>query len=473
MEKPSRRQFLKTAAISSLGSGLSLNGLQAQTGSRAPARYLFVIAANGGGDITESLLPIVSGGALSFPVAELRSIANSPFVVPVLPEAAFTLMQARFANNYQMATFLTKHKTDTVVMTQTNSSVNHNVAAARALTGDDINRGQTLMEAASLKYGQGLALPNCSMANGHYLLHGSDGGLPNFARSETVIDPLTFGFSTHAIKGVNRAPSQESINFARGLRADLEKSSPIFQKLKNHETLAHYLENRQTLINSIEKGDYLDKLNLSQSSGADYQKILAAFPGITSDPLQAQAALAFLLAKNNLSCALTISPGGQFLQLNGAGTNVATGFDLSHTNHRETQYVMWNRIMRTADALIDLLKSQDVDNDPAQGKMWDRSLIFIATEFGRTRFQPARGGASGHNLNNGSILISPLLKGNTIYGGVNGATGATFGFDRVTGAPRPNDPAATMNEKDVYSVICQALGISFEGRRDIPAMVKA
>ena len=78
-----------------------------------------------------------------------------------------------------------------------------------------------------------------------------------------------------------------------------------------------------------------------------------------------------------------------------------------------TQSIMWGRTASAVDQLISLLKEHDYLGDPALGKMWDRSLIYIATEFGRTKTRPAGSPSwgTGHDLNNGSVLISPLDQG--------------------------------------------------------------
>ena len=127
---------------------------------------------------------------------------------------------------------------------------------------------------------------------------------------------------------------------------------------------------------------------------------------------------------------------------------------------------MWSYMLKSIDGLIDLLKATDIDGDPAKGKRWDKSLIYIATEFGRDKIAT---GGSGHHLNNGSVIISPMVNGNKQYGGVNPDTGLTFGFDANTGAPDAN---LQLHEKDIYSAVAHALGIDFDGRKDKPIMVK-
>lgn len=43
---------------------------------------------------------------------------------------------------------------------------------------------------------------------------------------------------------------------------------------------------------------------------------------------------------------------------------------------------------------------------------------------------------SDHHFNNGSVLLSPLLRGNRVFGGVVPATLLTYGFDGRTGEAR-------------------------------------
>jgi len=120
---------------------------------------------------------------------------------------------------------------------------------------------------------------------------------------------------------------------------------------------------------------------------------------------------------------------------------------------------MWDRVFSLADRLITLLRDEPFDADTS---FWDRTLLYIATDFGRTRQRPSGAVAfsSGHDLNNGVILLSPMLRGNTVLGGVDPANAMTYGFDPRTGAP---DPGRHMSERDVYAGILQTLGVPAEG----------
>jgi uncharacterized protein (DUF1501 family) len=132
---------------------------------------------------------------------------------------------------------------------------------------------------------------------------------------------------------------------------------------------------------------------------------------------------------------------------------------------------MWRRMMQVVDGLVTLLKEEDYLGDAGLGPMWDRSLVYLATDFGRTKERPS-GSLSfgtGHDLSNGNVLVSPLLRGGRVYGGVDPATVKTYGFDPTTGEP---DPSRVMREGDVYSLVAQALGVDFEGRTDMSGLVR-
>jgi hypothetical protein len=120
---------------------------------------------------------------------------------------------------------------------------------------------------------------------------------------------------------------------------------------------------------------------------------------------------------------------------------------------------MWDRTLSVADRLITLLKAEELGGGRS---FWDRSMIYIATEFGRTRRRPegAQSFGSGHDLNNGSLIISPLANGGKVLGGVDPDTLLTYGFDPETGRP---EPGRNMTEPEIYSGIAHALGIETPG----------
>ena len=136
-------------------------------------------------------------------------------------------------------------------------------------------------------------------------------------------------------------------------------------------------------------------------------------------------------------------------------TNTPTGFDYSHNAHRATQALLWNRTFDIIDRLITLLKKTEM---PEGGTIWDRSMIMIATEFGRDKERPenAEDYPSGHHQNNGIAVISPLVNGGKVLGGVDPNTLLTYGYDPKTGKLDKN---RQMTEKEVFAGLLQALGV--------------
>jgi uncharacterized protein (DUF1501 family) len=139
--------------------------------------------------------------------------------------------------------------------------------------------------------------------------------------------------------------------------------------------------------------------------------------------------------------------------------NTPISFDFSHSANREVQALMWNRQLKIADRLIRLLQSEEFGNGQSY---WDRSMIYFATEFGRTRKRPdnAMTFGTGHDLNNGYLVVSPLANGGRVLGGVDPDTLMTYGFDPQTGRPQPG---RNMTEPEIYSGLAHALGIDTAG----------
>lgn len=450
-------------------------GFGTQTLSADPVakKYLFTICAVGGGNIVDAFLAQAEGPAA---YNGLIKIPNSPFsAAPVLKSDIKGVIS--LGNGYAQETFLKKFAADTLVMTNEVSSVNHLVAAKRSITGDSCNSGRTLPELIAGEYGKNLALANLMLAEGGYSQHGDDTTVSDLYRAQIVSDPLMFAFATHGYKGISPLAGSDEMKMGRELRRQLEASSRFNDQFKEARVLSSYLKNRDAIVETLEKGDTVTKLMLLDPAKNELKKfgfevsqdlnlVRDKFPSMANDIFEARLALGFLAAKNGLSNAITVSPSNT-PNIAAKGTpNAPIAFDWSHVDHRSAQNSMWSYILKGVDGLIELLKTTDIDGDPTKGKMWDQSLIYIATEFGRDKVS-AQG--SGHHLNNGNILISPLLQGNKIFGGIDPSTALSFGFDPQTGAA---DKSRTMKEKDVYGVIAQALGVDFKGRSSYKAMIR-
>ncbi len=481
----SRRRLLKSmgaaVAAGALSPALLSRRARAQSNT-ADKRLLFVIAAAGGGSVIDSFMPLTDQGnstLVSYPSSLIAQANGFRCVHSPVP-----VNLGGFSVNGHLLPFAQRHGRDMMVMTQESTSVNHVIAQKRSLTGAGAFFGRTILEAAAVVHGDDLILPNVNMCESGYLEPGDDQSVPERARAVAVADALLFPFATDGFRGVKDAPARALLQRARDVRRRLDDGSVAGITFRDATIRKNYLTAREQLTPQLEANDLITKLTMVANvpgqipltdfdleSSPDGPAVRAQFPNVISDPLEAQAALAFLLTRHKVSCAVAISPSFNPL-LDGGLKNTPLAFDFSHSNHVLTQYAMWSRVLKVADGLITLLKAQDVDdNDPSQGKMWDRSVVYIATDFGRDKTRPPNSFefGSGHHLNNGNIIISPLINGGRVYGDVDVNTGLTFGFDPVTGQA---DPTSLMHEADVYSVLAGALGIDFVGRRDFPAIVR-
>ncbi|MDX2014623.1 MAG: hypothetical protein SFW67_30775 [Myxococcaceae bacterium] len=480
----SRRQVMRSGAA--LGAASLLSG-RARADS-PPPRYLFVVGAMGGASIIDSFLPVRESASANG--ATLATFADSLIARPagsnldcVVPLATELAGPPAFKGDFSQATFLMNHGADTAVMTVESSSVNHLIAQGRALTGAGLNRGRTVLEAAALTHGKGLPLPGVNMLSGGYAAGGRDPSLPMEGRQVVVTDPLTFAFGVHGQKGLAHQVPQASLDRARAARERLEAVSDFGRTFERTPNRVEYLELRKRGL-TVESADLISKLMLLSgasltsvglSPSPQLQRLRSVFPALETDPFEAQAALAFLLVSSRVSAAVGLGVSNAVRTVTEAGrqlvTNAQLGFDYSHTNHRVTQSSMWSRVLRVTDGLVRLLKETEDTSRPGTS-LWANSLVYVATDFGREKHRPSAGTlawGSGHHLNNGVVLVSPLLKGNRVYGGVDPDTCLTYGFDRATGAPRPG---TVMGEVDVYHAVCGALGVDYPGRVPMPALVK-
>lgn len=503
--KLTRRGALKAGLVTTAASSLGLFGERARAQAQpADRKFLFVVCAAGGGSLIDSFLPVVDSESqngstrVAYPAALVAQPAGSSLRVVEAP------LGAGLGEGFKRE-FVQRHMNDIAVMTQEGTSVNHLVAQKRSVNGAGINKGRTLMEAHALRHGEGMLLANVNMAASGFLEPGDDPQVPSFARGVPVADALLFPLSTDGVRGVPGAPgapdgeapdeaelarTKALLARARGVRDRLEQKSVFGQTFRNAPVRRSYLDNRAALQPAIEASDLITKLMMVPDvpaiplgqyglrSSEEQQRVFEVFPNLIEDPFEAQAALAFLLVRYGVSCTVTISPSFSPLLQGGQLKNPPLAFDFSHNDHVTAQYVMWRRVLKAIDGLITLLKEQPYGD----GTLWDRSLVYVATDFGRSKTRPdgASQFGSGHHLNNGNLFISPLLRGNRVYGGVDPDTCLTYGFDLETGEPLPTPralgelPPPTMpREGHVYSAAAQALDIDFEGRIDIPCMMRS
>ncbi|WP_434420158.1 hypothetical protein [Nannocystis pusilla] len=487
-----RRQMLLAMAgamgTTALGSALSRATEREGSTADKDRKLLFILCATGGASIVDSFLPVtrteVDDDALAdtlnvYDDAKIITPTGSNIRCPGYAEPV-GLLGNLYELGYGLDPFLAKHHRWMTVLTQECTSVNHNVGQYRSVTGAGINRGRTIMEAMALRHGEDLIIPNCNMANDGYIQPGIDASLPAFAQAEIIASPLGFAAAMDGVKGVLGAPDRALVERARGVREELDDASMFGKTFADSPRRQRFLANRREVQPRLEAAKMMDRLTLLPPELLDPKygvmsspllpTLASKFSNLLVDPWESQAALSVLLAYYGLSCVSTIGLRQEPTFGNEKLITTPIAFDFSHNDHRMAQYLMWGHVLKAVDALVDLLQQLDYLGDPALGKMWDRSLIYVATDFGRDKTRPAKAESwgTGHSLNNGTLIVSPLLKGNRVFGGIEPTTCETYGFDGSTGEATPG---LNCSEGHIYSAIAQALDIEFPERIDMSALL--
>ncbi|MCR9163993.1 MAG: hypothetical protein ACE37F_02170 [Nannocystaceae bacterium] len=497
--KISRRRALASLGAISAGGFAGLTGIRAsRAGGAEDPRFLIVLCASGGASIIDGPLAIseVDAGAAAptlncFPEVVFGNLDPSiPFRAIDASLGAVGPIPVPFTTGQQA--FIESHHQDMLVATLTSTSVNHQVAQSRAVTGNSAWRGRTIQEAVANQYGAAFPLPNVHLATGTaFTQRGADSSLPAWAYGEQVASPALWPLALDGSRGTSHPVDSDVLATARALRNDvLDVESQFNQAFAGADGVRNWTGLRGSSQAAIEQAELIDKLlfvpdaapyNLGArglSPSPDAELVRAAFPNYDWDPLHAQAALAFLLIKNRVSVTVTLGNGFDLVledgtSLGGGGlpegsmANPPIGFDFSHQGHRSTQAFMWSRIYEVAGGLITLLQGEEWRDGES---LWDRTMIYVATDFGRSKGRPSNAGewGTGHDLNNGIVLLSPMVSGNTVLGGVNATTGMTHGFDPGTGEV---DEGREMTEEEIFGGMLGVMGIDTNGETDsMPAM---
>jgi hypothetical protein len=487
MSKISRRRALASlaAAGGALGAySAGLLGRRPRVARAEPApdaRFLITIGATGGASIIDSFLALresevaTAGGnpqtINAFPDAQVSDIG--PFRGVDFAGAGLSLFGTPLGS-INHGTFAAKHQADLLVATVQNTSVNHVLAQKRSLNGNAAWGGRTLQEVVALTYGADCPVPNANMAAFGFVEPGADTSLPAHVYPEPIANPRFWSLGLDPIKGIKNAPERDIVELATRLRDErLDPESVFYQTFRKSKRIQRWMAQRGATKDQIQTLDLITKLTVipdrppefplaeyGLSQTPDGERILEAFPGIDVDPLHAQAALGYLLIKYGVSVSVTLSPSfnPEILDLPGGGALLLLpplAFDNSHTQHRQTQAFMWFRILDLVDKMSDLLKEDELLGTGES--LYDRSLFYVATDFGRTKNRTGGNASfgSGHDLNNGAVILCPNGKGG-LYGGVDPATALTHGFDLATGTP---DPGRQTSERELYAGILQLLGI--------------
>jgi hypothetical protein len=493
----SRRDLLRGASATAGAYAASqvLGGSRiARADDKRPPKFLIVLGASGGASVIDGPMAIratESKNARTVNCYEDANVTTALGDLRAVKHVAPSVGPIPYAIDIDQASFIRKYGVDMQVVTATTTSVNHSVAQRRSVTGNEAWRGRTLQELVALEYGSGLALPNVHLSTGsEFTARGTDGSLPAYAFGETIADPLLWPLSTHGSRGIAGA-NQDMVARARTLRDDKLRKASQFSRIFDGAPNLKKWRALRAGQEQFEKADLITKLMLAAEGDAYPLRnaglseapvaagVRAKFPNFERDPLEAQAAMAFLMITQGVSVTATISasfgfvytgkPGSADEPLEAGGVkNLPIAFDFSHTSHRAAQAFMWERMYRTAGSLIDLLKATEYAGGESY---WDRAMIYIPTDFGRTKVRPedAPDFGSGHDLNNGFVMLSPMLKGGRVLGGVDPDSGMTYGFSLATGAP---EKGRTTSEKEVFGGILNTLGVTTTGSGlpDVPAM---
>jgi hypothetical protein len=461
-------------------------------------RFLIVFGAFGGASLIDGPMAIRASesanadGLNVYPDALVS--AGSASAIRAIDQDIKALGPIPYGFAAKQSEFVKKHQANMMVVTATTTSVNHGIAQRRAVTGNEAWQGRTLQELVATEYGQKALIPNAHLMNGAmFTERGSDASLPTGAFGETIADPLLFPLALHGSRGVVGQDNADVVAAARRFRDDQLRKASRFSKVFDNAPALKRWRALRGVQGQVETADLISKLmvvadgekfplaknGLASSPAA--AKVRAQFPNYDQDPLQAQAALAYLMLTQGASVTATIGPTQNFVytgkpigpdgQLEAEQVrDLPIGFDYSHTSHRGGQAFMWSQMYRTIDGLIALLKSTEFEGGQSY---WDRTMIYCATDFGRTKNRPAGADdfGSGHDLNNGFLVVSPLVNGGKVLGGIDPNTALTYGFNLSTGAP---DKGRTTSEKEVFAGLLGALGVntSGSGLPDVPAMRK-
>jgi len=471
-----RQLFIESARWGGVGAAAMALGSRRLSANPAEPRFLLNVCGLGGASIQDAFMAVRASEAganapyiNTFPDAWVERIG--PFTAVSIPPGDV----AGFGGDSIQPEFVRRHGGEMLVYTHRASSVNHPIAQQRVLNGDRAWLGRTLPEAVAAHYGDAFPLANVNMAMSGFAEHGSDPSLPSWARAISVTDPWMFPLALSGHLGLSRPWAGSEVQRMRAARARIvEAHSELLRTNVDDPMWTQWREHRDRLA-LLESAGAVEKLNINPSTderpfddfglptSADLPRLQAAFPRLAQDPFEAQAALAFLLLKHRLSVSVTISPAPQQLRIGREVVNASSAFDAAHGVHRPNQALMWTRILRVADRLIDLLKAEPYNG--AGESLWDRTVLFMPTEFGRGQYRPENAPIFGtaHDLEGAQVLVSPLANGGQVLGEVDRQSGRLRGFDPEASTSVVDASRTGISEKETYAGVLHLLGVPTPG----------
>lgn len=472
-----RRKLLKESIRwGGVGAATLAIGPHRALGGGADPRFLLNVCGLGGYSIQDAFMAVRTSEAgarapyiNTFPDAWVESVG--PFTAVSIPPDDV----AGFGHESFQPEFVRRHGGQMLVYTHRASSVNHPVAQQRVLNGDRAWLGRTIPEAVAAHHGADFPLANVNMAMSGFAEHGSDPSLPRWAKAISVTDPWMFPLALSGHLGLSRPWGVAEVERMRSARSRIvEAHSDLLRTNIDDPMWTAWRENRDR-VQMLEGASAIEKLNLNPSTderpfdeyglptSSDLPRLQAVFPRLAEDPFEAQAALAFLLFKHRFSVCVTISPAPQQLRIGPEIVNAGSAFDAAHGIHRPNQALMWTRILKVADRLIELLKSEPYDQTGET--LWDRTVLFMPTEFGRGQYRPEDAALFGtaHDLEGAQVIVSPLANGGTVLGEVDRSTGRLRGFDPESPTNLVDPSRTGIDEKETYAGVLHLLDVPTPG----------
>jgi hypothetical protein len=302
----SRRSLLRQlAAFTGVGAGASLLRPKALAKEADKTRFLIVLSASGGGSIIDGPLCIRASESATpdtlntFPDEVVTTWSDSPFRAADFSDNALGPIPAGFT--VRPSEILGVRRKNLMVATLTGTSVNHQIAQRRSITGNEAWKGRTLQEIVAWQFGKAAPVPNVHLLAGTgYNDNGTDDAVPAAARRQIVADPRTWPLSLDGSKGVDGGLSPKVLDAVRKNRNEsFEPATRFAQIFRDSPRLQEWAELRGSRQEKIEALDLITRLMITPNSAdfplSDYglatspsaDAVRAVFPDFATDPLQA------------------------------------------------------------------------------------------------------------------------------------------------------------------------------------------